>query len=186
MYFSSRNRQEIKESHLIRAGVLIPLFEQENELHVILTLRTEEVEHHKGQISFPGGVMDTTDETIVGTALREAEEEIGLAPSSVQVLGLLDDYSTPSGFCITPVAGFLSRLPSFSLNTSEVADVFTVPLSLFLDPANEQTELRVRNGQELTVYFFHYRTFEIWGATAAIIRSFVHDLRNLKEGKKPL
>jgi 8-oxo-dGTP pyrophosphatase MutT (NUDIX family) len=185
-YFSSLTRQEITTPSLTRAGVLIPLFEQEGNLHVILTQRTEEVEHHKGQISFPGGVMDAQDETIIDTALREAEEEIGLAPSSVQILGILSDLSTPSGFCITPVVGVLSCLPTFCLNANEVAEILTVPLSFFLESANERTELRIRNGQEITVYFFQYGKFEIWGATAAIIRAFVHNLRNLQLVKKPL
>jgi 8-oxo-dGTP pyrophosphatase MutT (NUDIX family) len=177
-FFQAHRRKECGDKHLVHAGVLVPLFEKNGELHVILTLRTDEVEHHKGQISFPGGTKDEVDATIIDTALREAEEEIGIAKNTVEVLGLLSDFCTPSGFCITPVAGFLSSLPSFVVNKVEVSEVFDVPLSFFLDPHNERAEQRVLAGETRIIYSYHYGKHEVWGATAAILRSF---LRNLVE-----
>jgi 8-oxo-dGTP pyrophosphatase MutT (NUDIX family) len=173
-YLSAFARKGINDPAFVKAGVLIPLFEQDGELHVLLTQRTFDVEHHKGQISFPGGVVDSSDASIVETALREAEEEIGLPRSTVEVLGVLTDFSTPSGFCISPVVGYVQTLPQCTINPSEVSEIFTVPLAFFRNPANERIEMRQRDGKDFTVYFFRYGKFEIWGATAAIIRLFVY------------
>ena len=175
-FFSSFCRKEIHDRTLIRAGVLVPLFTQEDELHVILTQRTETVEHHKGQVSFPGGVMDSADETIVDTALREAEEEIGLMRNTVEVLGIFNDFRTPSGFCITPVVGFLTLVPSFVLNKTEVSEIFDVPLSFFLDFRNERIEQRAFSGKIINVYLYRYGNHEIWGTTAEMLLAFLYAL----------
>jgi 8-oxo-dGTP pyrophosphatase MutT (NUDIX family) len=185
-FFSSFNREKLNNHTLIRAGVLVPLFMQNGELSVVLTQRTEEVEHHKGQVSFPGGTMDSTDTTIIDTALREAGEEIGLPRNSVEVLGLLNDFCTPSAFCITPVVGFLPFIPSFVPNTTEVSGIFYVPLSFFLDPRNERVEKRKRSGKIKNVYFYNYGKYEIWGATAEILRFFLYALNTEINHKKTL
>jgi 8-oxo-dGTP pyrophosphatase MutT (NUDIX family) len=185
-FMSSFCRNERENHALIRAGVLVPLVIIDGALNVILTQRTDDVEHHKGQISFPGGTMDRVDGTIIETALRETEEEIGLTKKSIEVLGLLHDYCTPSGFCITPVVGFLPRMPSFVLNKTEVAEVFEVPLSFFLDPQNERIEQRMRLGTMLNVYFYNYGSYEIWGATAEMLRIFLHELMSEINRKKTL
>jgi 8-oxo-dGTP pyrophosphatase MutT (NUDIX family) len=171
---------------LIPAGVLIPLFEQNGELHIVLTQRTNEVKHHKGQISFPGGVKDEMDTSIFETALREAEEEIGLSKEFVEVLGILSDFQTPSGFRITPIIAFLSSVPSFSLNAAEVTEVFHVPLSFFLDTRNERIEQYNHSGKRTNVYFYRYGQYEIWGVTAAILRSFLYDFTTWLASKKTL
>ncbi len=176
-FVRSYRRQEIHESSLTPAAVLIPLFEYEASLHVLLTKRTETVEHHKGQISFPGGARDESDPSIIATALREAEEEIGLPAASVEVLGAIDDFATPSGFVITPVVGFIPHLPDLRPHASEVAEILFVPLSVFLDPENERTIVRERNGVLHRVYLYPFGPHEIWGATAAIIREFLLALR---------
>ena len=155
----------------VRAAVLIPLFPENNELSVLLTVRTHEVETHKGQISFPGGLRDATDRDAVHTALRETEEELGISPNGIEVLGMLDDLSTPTGFIITPFVGHLPNRPRLRLNASEVAETFSVPLSFFLEDKNARWEMRERNGFQMKVWFYQYGKYLIWGATAAIIRN---------------
>lgn len=164
----------------------MPLVQKNGELHIVLTQRTEQVEHHKGQISFPGGTMDETDLTILDTALREAEEEIGLKKDSLEILGLLSDFQTPSGFRITPVAALLLTEPLFSINSSEVSEVFDVPLSFFLDTNHERVEQRDRFGTTVNIYYYNYEKYEIWGATAAMLRSFLYDIVTWSKDKKPL
>jgi 8-oxo-dGTP pyrophosphatase MutT (NUDIX family) len=176
-FFCSFRRQEIDNDTLTSAGVLLLLTEQNGGLSVLFTQRTETVEHHKGQISFPGGAREPADADIVATALREAEEEVGLPRSAVRVLGVLNDFQTPSGFCITPVVGYAAAMPVFRPHEAEVAGIFFAPLSFFLDERNERREQRERAGKLADIYFYHYREYVIWGATAAILRSFLHDVR---------
>jgi 8-oxo-dGTP pyrophosphatase MutT (NUDIX family) len=185
-FFSSFCRDELNNRTLIRAGVLVPLVMRNGELSVVLTQRTEEVEHHKGQVSFPGGTMDGIDATIIDTALREAGEEIGLTRNSVEVLGLLNDFCTPSGFCITPVVGFLPLIPSFILNKTEVSGIFDVPLSFFLDSNNERVKKLERSDKITNVYFYNYGKYEIWGATAEILQNFLQALNTEINHKKTL
>jgi 8-oxo-dGTP pyrophosphatase MutT (NUDIX family) len=185
-FLDSFQRKECSSRDLCPAGVLVLLFERNSELHVVLTQRTENVGHHKGQISFPGGVKNEQDTTIIETALRETEEEIGLSRNAVDVLGILNDFQTPSGFCITPVVAFLFSVPSFSINTSEVSQIFDVPLSFFIDARNERVERHKRSGEMMNVYFYRYGQYEIWGATAAMLRSFLHDLIMWLDNKKTL
>jgi 8-oxo-dGTP pyrophosphatase MutT (NUDIX family) len=177
-FFCSFHRRAITNDRLTSAGVLLLLTEQDDELSVLFTQRTEIVEHHKGQISFPGGAMDVTDATIVDTALREDEEEIGLPRSAVRVLGVLDDFETPSGFCMTPVVGYAAKLPVLHLHQAEVAEMFLAPLSFFLDGGNERIEQRERSGKLVSIYFYQYHNHLIWGATAAILRSFLYAVRD--------
>lgn len=171
--FSTYHRKEILDPALKRAGILLLLFEEQGILHFLLTKRTEDVEHHKGQISFPGGSVDAGDVDIVATALRETEEEIGLKKDLVQVFGLFDDQWVPSGFVITPVVAFLPSLPPLYPNKEEVAEIIRIPVSFFLDKKNERMEQRHRNGVSVDVYFYKYNSHEVWGATAAIIRAFL-------------
>lgn len=153
-----------------RAAVLIPLFPENGELSILLTVRTHTVETHKGQIAFPGGACDPLDRDEIHTALRETKEEIGLSVNEIEVLGILDDVPVPSGFLITPVVGYLKERPVCVLNPDEVAQVFTVPLSLFADERNAKKESRDVGGRAVTIWHFQYGEFRIWGATAAIIR----------------
>jgi 8-oxo-dGTP pyrophosphatase MutT (NUDIX family) len=185
-FFSSFRRNEITNHALKRAGVLLPLLTREGELSVLFTQRTEQVAHHKGQVSFPGGTMDENDASVLETALRETEEEIGLQRNVVEVLGVLDDFCTPSGFCITPVVGFLPRIPTFILNRTEVSSVFDIPVYFFLNPRNERAEKQRRAGLIADVYFYHYDKYEIWGATANILRTFLHALAADIKHKKAL
>jgi 8-oxo-dGTP pyrophosphatase MutT (NUDIX family) len=175
-FFEGYRRIELTDAGPIRAGVLVPIFEKNGEPHFVLTKRTEDVEHHKGQISFPGGTVDGTDHDIIATALRETEEEIGLTASHANVVGILSDISIPTGFIVTPVVAYLSVLPSLRLNKSEVECVIEVPFSFFRGAGNKRIEKMLRAGKMRDVYFFRYCEFEIWGATAFIIDSFLCDL----------
>jgi 8-oxo-dGTP pyrophosphatase MutT (NUDIX family) len=185
-YFQSFHRSTQEYSELIPAAVLILLFKKDDHLHIVLTMRTDSVKHHKGQVSFPGGTRDTVDATIIDTALREAGEEIGLNQNDVEVLGMLNDFHTPSGFCITPIVGFLSCSSSFVLNKTEVSEIFHVPLSFFLDSRNERVEQRTQSSTMKIIYFYNYGKYEIWGATAEILRTFLHALVPEIKHKKTL
>ncbi len=171
-FLQSHVRWEGEASSLRRAGILMPYVRRDAGLQFLLTKRTEGVEHHKGQISFPGGVQDEGDTDLVATALREAKEEIGLPPDAVQILGLFDDYPTHTGFLITPVVGYIDHLPQLTPNTDEVAEVLQVPISIFLDPERERRFQIERDGAVHDVYSYEYNGYEIWGVTAAIIRRF--------------
>lgn len=152
-----------------RAAVLVPLFQAQEGLSLILTKRTDLVDTHKGQVSFPGGMFDKTDSDLVATALREAREEIGVNSAHIDVLGMLDEHPVPSKFIITPVIGYLPKRPSITPHAAEVAEVFDVPLSFFADSANCWTEEREFRGEKRMVWFYSYENRIIWGATAAII-----------------
>ena len=175
-------RKELEKLHLKKAAVLMLFYSKNGELYVLLTKRTEDVEHHKGQISFPGGSHDDVDSDLLVTALREGEEEIGLPREVVRVLGMFDDYETPSGFAITPVVASAEALPPLTPHAPEVAEILEVPLSLFMDKRNEGVEQRVPFGVPADVYFYRFGEHEIWGATAAILRSFLLSLRQSLEG----
>ena len=172
------HRRELDKPALTKAAVLMLFFSKGEDLHVLLTKRTEDVEHHKGQISFPGGSKGDEDESHIATALRESEEEIGLAPNAVKILGMFDDFETPTGFAITPVIAYAQKLPHLEQNRSEVAEILEVPVSLFLDERVERVEQRLPRGVPIDVYFYRYGDHEIWGATAAILRAVLHAVRN--------
>ncbi len=154
-----------------RAAVLVPLFQSSEGLSTILTKRTDLVDTHKGQIAFPGGMVDGKDVDIVSTALRETREELGIGESDVEVLGILDDLPVPSKFIITPVVGYIGCRPKVSPHSLEVAEVFDVPLSFFNNEKNTWTEEREFRGTRRTVWFYSYEERIIWGATAATIRN---------------
>lgn len=154
-----------------RAGVLILLFPSQDGLSVILTVRTQEVESHKGQVSLPGGIMDAKDSDIIETALRESGEEIGLETERVEVLGLLDDTLVPSKSIITPVVGYVNSKPLANPSEVEVAEVFDVPLAFFADDENGRREERELNGRRFALWFYEYKGKVIWGATAGILRN---------------
>ena len=168
-----RERLSIEGFH--RAGVLVPII-LGTEPELLFTKRTELVETHKGQISFPGGMMEPEDGDVVRTALREAWEEIGIPESAIKVVGMLDDLPTPTGFIITPVVGIIERLPLLSRNKDEVADIFQVPLSFFVDQRNGRAEMREFRGMQREIWFYQSGEHSIWGATAMIVRSLVNRL----------
>ena len=173
---SATERQHIIVEGFHRAGVLVPIVQRSDGLDLLFTKRTDAVETHKSQISFPGGMVDSEDVDIVQTALREAEEELGLPPSAVETLGMLDDLPTPTGFVITPVIGIVETLPPLKLNPAEVAEVLQVPLEFFMDGRNGRSELREFRGKRFEVWFYQFGEHLIWGATAMITRSLLKKL----------
>lgn len=175
--FSAKERRTIAVEGFRPAAVLVPVIATAAGMEFLLTKRTEDVETHKGQISFPGGMRDREDASPEATALRETEEELGIAPSRIDVLGLLDDIATPTGFVITPVVGLLTELPPLAPNPAEVAETFTVPWKVFLDPANGRTEARVFMGERRTIWFYDTGRHVVWGATASIIHALLSRLK---------
>ena len=152
------------------AAVLVPII-QKAELSVLLTQRTEHLPSHAGQIAFPGGKVEEYDVNPLATALREAEEEIGLGKDFVDPVGYLDGYLTGTGFHVVPVVAMISPDYRLELDPSEVADAFEVPLSFLMDGANHETHTREWRGQMRSYYAMPYRERFIWGATAGMIRN---------------
>jgi 8-oxo-dGTP pyrophosphatase MutT (NUDIX family) len=152
------------------AAVLIPVVDRETPT-VILTLRTADLASHAGQIAFPGGKIEPDDESPLGAALREAEEEIGLAPALVEPLGYLDLYLTFSGFRILPTLARVAPAFALNLNTSEVSEVFEVPLAFLMGPENHQRHSRDWKGITRQYYAMSYQDRYIWGVTAGILRN---------------
>lgn len=154
-----------------RAAVLVPVVARSEGLTVLFTQRTDHLPSHAGQVAFPGGKMEAEDDGPLATALREAEEEIGLARHLVEPIGFLDSYQTGSGFRIVPAVGLLE--PGFDLcpDAGEVAAVFEVPLAFLLDPANHDLHKGVWRGRERRYYAMTYAGRYIWGATAGMVRN---------------
>jgi 8-oxo-dGTP pyrophosphatase MutT (NUDIX family) len=159
----------LPDGPLTRAAVLVPLVERPQGLTVLLTRRTDHLQDHAGQISFPGGRCEPHDCDPTATALREAEEEVGLSRGLVTPVGRLDVYITRTGFEVTPVVALVAPPPALTPDPDEVAEVFEVPLAFFLDPASRQRHSRVFAGMTRYFYVFPWRQYYIWGATAGML-----------------
>lgn len=151
------------------AAVLVALVASPAGLQILLTRRTEHLPNHAGQISFAGGRVDASDRDTVATALREAEEEIGLDARAARVLGVLPEFLVPSGFRITPVLAWLEREPRLQADPSEVAEIFYLPAAIGLDPEAWYQKEVERAGRRRAVWAMDYQERHIWGATAAIL-----------------
>lgn len=162
----------------IPAAVLMPVVARESGLSLLLTQRTAHLHDHAGQVSLPGGRVDATDASVVETALRETEEEIGLARRHVEVIGQMPDYFTGTGFRVTPIVAIVQ--PPFDLHADpfEVAEIFEVPLTFLMNGVNHQRRtVELSNGTRRTFYAMPYDRFFIWGATASMLRNLFHYLR---------
>lgn len=153
-----------------KAAVLVPIILRP-QLTVLLTKRAAALRRHAGQIAFPGGRMDDGDETALATALREAEEEVGLPPQLVEPLGYLDGYRTVTGFEILPIVGLISPELEIRPDPNEVASVFEVPLSFLMSPANLRKHAREWQGRSRHYYAIEYGEHYIWGATAGMLKN---------------
>lgn len=164
-------RDMIVREGLRDAAVLIPVVDRRDGASVILTKRTEKLRAHSGQIAFPGGRLDPTDPTPEHAALRETEEEIGLSPRYIEVVGRMPDYVSGSGFRIAPILSVVRPDFRLSINPDEVDDAFEVPLSFLMNPQNHNRDSRVWQDRERYFYTMPFGERYIWGITAGIIRT---------------
>ena len=165
-----RERRVIDHPGLSHAAVLVPLFNKQEDCHILFTRRTQHVKHHKGQISFPGGVFDEDDQDLRKTALREAFEEIGLEEKDVHIIGGLDDIVTVTDFIVTPFVAYFPYPYRFKLSEIEIDELIEVPLSSLLDPECFSERENDDEYGKRTIYTYQYRKYAIWGATALILK----------------
>jgi 8-oxo-dGTP pyrophosphatase MutT (NUDIX family) len=158
------------------AAVLVPFVRRVEGLSVLFTRRSERLRHHAGQISFPGGGIDAGDADAVAAALRETHEETGIVSALVEPFGYLDRLDTVSGYCVTPVAGFVDDNYCARLQEDEVDEVFEVPLAFIVDPASLARERVLWRGIERDLFAFQWEGRRIWGATAAILKNLLDRL----------
>jgi len=173
------NPRKIDHPTASAAAVLILIHSKDREPHVIFTERTTTVEHHKGQMCFPGGACDDEDDGCEQTAMRETHEEIGVVPDHVRIVGYLDDMVTVSNFRVSPIVAVLeaeSPYP-YNINDKEVTRVVEVPLPFLLEEGNMELEVREHQGREVLVPAFTYDGHRIWGATARMLHQLIELLR---------
>jgi 8-oxo-dGTP pyrophosphatase MutT (NUDIX family) len=173
----ARERRVAPDGPLVKAAVLLPIVDR-GEPMILFTKRTERVGHHKGQISFPGGVVDPTDASLLDAALRECEEEIALPRAAVEPLGALDDTETvATSFVITPFVGLVREPVAWQPDGEEIERVIEVPFAALAAEGSFRIEITNRNGVERPVYYFDYRGDTIWGATARILVHYLELVR---------
>jgi len=171
---SERQKRVEDPRGFVPAAVLLPLFEKGGDYHLVFTKRTETVNYHKGQFSFPGGRTHPEDKSLLDTALRETWEEIGLPPKDADVLGELDDIATyTTGFIISPFVAMIPFPHTFIANPAEVDEIIEVPLPILRDKKNFAQEMLEVDGRPIMQYFYHYRDHVIYGATARIVKHFL-------------
>ncbi|MBN2298993.1 MAG: CoA pyrophosphatase [Deltaproteobacteria bacterium] len=169
---TGRTRRIIPKENLRESAVLVPVCFSENDPSIIVTKRSMNVEHHKGEISFPGGGSEPEDDGLIATALREAYEEIGLLPADVDVLGFLDDHISIMGFHITPVVGSIPCPYNFTIN-SESETLLHVPLRHALTDTAWMAEKTTFMGRDINIYFLEIEGGVVWGATARMLKHFI-------------
>lgn len=162
----------------IPAAVLVPFFELHGELYLLFTKRTGHLQHHSGEICFPGGSREPEDRDLLFTALRELQEEVAVPPEMVDVLGRIDDIKTVSSlFVVAPYIGFLQQNARFSPNEMEVEQILQIPFRHFYDPSIFREEPRMVDRQNVPVYYYQWQTHTIWGLTARILKTLMDILR---------
>lgn len=170
---SSNPKKAIADASLTPAGVMVLVYPKDGEHCVLLNKRTDKVEHHRGEISFPGGAKDPGDATLLHTALRETHEEMGITPESVQVLGELDDVPTTTRFLVSPFVGTIAYPYDFRPSKAEVAEVLEVPLALLASADSVRDEVRVTDSGLAYAPTYAYNGHLIYGATARVLRRFL-------------
>ena len=168
-----RSQWKVTDDSLMPAAVLVALYPKDGQYCILLNKRSEQVEHHKGEISFPGGARDPEDGDFTATALREAEEEMDINPSHVTILGELDDAVTRSGFGVRVFVGAIPYPYPFQPSDVEIAEVLEVPIASLYDPANIRWETRWTGEGLSTVYSFAFEEHVVYGATAKILQQFL-------------
>lgn len=170
---AQREKRHITNPGRIPAAVLVPIYEKDGQYHILFIKRTEWVEKHKGEISFPGGTHESRDKTLLDTALRESAEEISLKPEDVEVLGELDDVvSVKTNYRISPFLAFIPCPYEFKVDGRETEEIIEAPVLELMDIGSSREE--VRGSETVTVYQYNYQGRVIWGATARILNQFLH------------
>jgi len=170
-----REPSEVGHGSLRRAGVLVPLFVRDGRLWVVFTRRTDTVEHHRGQISFPGGAEEAEDEGLLATALRETEEELGIARGDPQPLGSLSPLVTITNFYVEPYVAAIPQPYVYQPAEAEIAEVLEAPVAALMDPAVRE-EKRLE-GRPEAILFYRYGDHTVWGATARMLEELLQALR---------
>ncbi len=178
---SQRVNNNVTDSDLMPAAVLLLLYAKEGAYHVLLNKRSELVEHHKGEISFPGGARDPEDRDFLDTALRETEEEMGVKRGDVTILGELDDIVTRSNFGVRVYVGTIPYPYPFQPSQDEIAEVLEVPLAVLQDPANLRQDARWVDNKLTTSYAYACGEHLVFGATATILEQFLDLLGRIPE-----
>lgn len=169
---AARPAVEIHAPQHRRAAVLIPLIRNGGGWSVLFTQRSENLAAHSGQVSFPGGSVEP-EETLEQAAIREAEEEVGIPPQHVELIGRLDDVVTHSGFLVAPYVGIVHEPFEYVIQEAEVVEVFEVPLAVLLDPNNPEVRWVPFRDKRYPAYFYHYGPYEIWGLTGRMLKAFL-------------
>ena len=173
-FLAQRPKQTIVDKTRISSAVLIPLYRNDGKYHIVFIKRSLMVKTHQGQIAFPGGARHAHDGTMLDTALRESEEEIGLRTGDVNILGELDDeVTTTSNFIVTPFVAVIPCPYRFTLSKAEVDRLIKVPVPALLDKDYLKPATEILNGEKVTSFAYHYRGKIIWGATARILNKFL-------------
>lgn len=176
-------KEKLSDENLKVSAVLIPIFFKEGEYHILFTKRSAKVDFHKGQFCFPGGTRDPGDHTLLETALREAKEEIDLDARDVEILGEVDDCPTlSSGYVISPFVAFIPYPYIFTLDSKEVDEILSIPLSVLLDESNLRQDYYPTGDKAVPGYAYEYEGKIVWGATARIVKQFMDLLRSEAEG----
>lgn len=157
----------------VPASVLIPIFEKDDKSHIIFTKRTDKVSHHKGQISFPGGKFDNTDKDLEFTALRETQEEIGVKPEDIKIVGKINNMVTNTNFVVSPFVGIVPYPYNFLVNPDEISELIIVPVKHLMDKTFFRIEKREFNGKLFDIYYYEYLNHTIWGVTGKILFDFL-------------
>ncbi len=177
---SKRERASLTIPSAKRAGVLIILYNKDSKPHVLLTERSQLVANHRGEVAFPGGTVNPSDESSLKTALRETWEEVGVRVAEEQVLGALDDvYTARSNFVVSPYVAYLPAIDSFELSKREVVRAIEIPLENLLDPSCRREASRVIDGVSRRIQLYSCGEDEIWGVTAKILDHFLQVVRDI-------
>ena len=178
-------KKTVVDSSLTPAGVTLLLYPKDGEYCILLNKRTDTVDDHKGEISFPGGRKDPEDKTLLDTALRETHEEMGISPDDVDVLGEIDDTPTNTSYLISTFVGTIPYPYEFAPSEAEVAEVLEVPISTLMDINSARDEVRVRDGELVNSVSYSYDGHLIFGATARILSRFLELLDTAPEREAP-
>ncbi len=183
---SERKPLQLQVPGFMPAAVILPFFNKNDHPHILFTVRTDKVLHHKGQVSLPGGAWEETDASLAQTALRETHEEVGIPPEQIKIIGQLDDFPTISDFLVTPFVATIPYPFPYRINPDEVAKLLEVPLSLFLTDEYFEVKSRQFGDKVYPIFYYYYNDAVIWGVTGYIINRFVEQVFGYNPAGKQL